>query len=97
VGAASNSATAAESAASANRPGPPKARRAAKPPTVRQVYALAAALCAFTDQDFPSTRDEASDLIERLRIDIGHPEPSLAEPPPSRRRDRRGARRPRPD
>ncbi|MEX2211251.1 MAG: hypothetical protein WD689_05750 [Gaiellaceae bacterium] len=55
----------------------------ARPPTVRQVYALAAALCAFTDQDFPATREEASDLIERLRIDTGHPRPSLADSPPS--------------
>jgi hypothetical protein len=64
---------------------------------VRQIYALAAALCAFTDQDFPETREDASDLIERLRIDIGHPEPSLIEPPPSRGRRRRGARRPPPE
>jgi hypothetical protein len=63
-----------------------KPTRAQKPPTVRQVYALAAALCAFTDQDFPRTREEASDLIERLRIDIGHPEPSLPDPPPFGRR-----------
>jgi hypothetical protein len=96
VGEASNSATAGESAASERRERPPSPRRAEKPPTVRQIYALAAALCAFTDQDFPRTRDEASDLIERLRIDIGHPEPSLAEPPPSRR-GRRGSGRPRRD
>lgn len=68
-----------------------------KPPTVRQVYALAAALCAFTDQEFPRTREEASDLIERLRIDIGHPEPSLPDPPPQSRRARRFARGARPD
>ena len=47
------------------------------PPTVMQVYALAAALCTFTGQEFPRTREEATDLIERIRIDIGHPEPSL--------------------
>jgi hypothetical protein len=80
------------------RPKRPHPRpKPSKPPTVRQVYALAAALCAFTDQDFPRTRDEASDLIERLRIDIGHPEPSLPEPPPPSRRARRFARGARPD
>jgi hypothetical protein len=75
----------------------PKPKPKPKPPTVRQVYALAAALCAFTDQEFPRTREEASDLIERLRIDIGHPEPSLPEPPPPSRRARRFARGARPD
>ena len=54
-------------------------KRRAKPPTVKQIYALAAALCTFTGQDFPRTREEATDLIERVRIDIGHPEPSLRE------------------
>jgi hypothetical protein len=63
------------------------------PPTVRQIYALAGALCEFTDQEFPRTRAEASDLIERLRIDTGHPRPSLEESEPlpktlSRRRGR---------
>jgi hypothetical protein len=88
--------SAAEPAASADRATRPEQRQAAKAPTVRQVYALAAALCTFTDQEFPRTRDEASDLIERLRIDIGHPEPSLGEQPPARRRrsDARRARRP---
>jgi hypothetical protein len=97
VGAASTSAAPADSAASEQGGRSSRPRRAAKPPTVRQIYALAAALCAFTDQDFPETRDEASDLIERLRIDIGHPEPWLVEPPAPGRRDRRRARRPRPD
>ncbi len=72
-------------------------------PTVRQIYALAAALCAFTEQEFPRTRADASDLIERVRVDIGHPEPALAtrdrdETPLQRRlrhrRDRRAARDP---
>ncbi len=54
-------------------------KRGPKPPTVKQVYALAAALCTFTGQEFPATREEATDLIERVRIDIGHPEPSLRE------------------
>ncbi|HZT92413.1 MAG TPA: hypothetical protein VFA05_10280 [Gaiellaceae bacterium] len=35
--------------------------------TVKQVYALAAALCKSRGEKFPSTRGEASDLIERLR------------------------------
>jgi hypothetical protein len=42
-------------------------------PTVRQVYALAAALCALCDERFPETRDEAPELIERLRRQLGHP------------------------
>lgn len=52
-------------------------RRRDAPPTVRQVYALAAALCAFTGIDFPKTRVEASELIEGLRIETKHPQPSL--------------------
>lgn len=63
------------------------------PPTARQIYALAAALCAFTDQEWPATRAEASDLIERIRIDIGHPAPSLEDMPvPSTRRRQRRRR-----
>ena len=61
-------------------------------PTIRQVYALAAALCERAGEAFPETRDEASELIERLRIENGHPAPKLedvpfarcAEPPPGR-------------
>jgi hypothetical protein len=66
-----------------------------RPPTVRQIYALAGALCEFTDQEFPRTRGEASDLIERLRIDTGHPRPSLEDReagPPRPRSGRRGRR-----
>lgn len=59
------------------------------PPTVRQIYALAGALCEFTDQEFPRTRAEASDLIERLRIDTAHPAPSLEDSPPRPRTLRR--------
>jgi uncharacterized protein len=47
------------------------------PPTARQVYALAAALCEQTGEPFPETRGEASLLIERLRLELGHPEPRL--------------------
>ena len=50
-------------------------------PTVRQVYALAAALCERMGEEFPESRGEASELIERLRIENGHPAPHLEEPP----------------
>jgi hypothetical protein len=36
-------------------------------PTVRQIYALAGALCERAGERFPATRIEASELIERLR------------------------------
>jgi hypothetical protein len=60
-------------------------------PTVRQVYALAAGLCERAGEAFPQTVDEASELIERLRLDIGHPAPRLADarPRPARTRTRR--------
>jgi hypothetical protein len=47
-------------------------------PTVRQVYALAAALCTRAGLAFPETREAASELIERVRLEIGHPAPRLA-------------------
>ncbi len=63
-------------------------------PTVRQVYALAAALCERAGEAFPETQDEASELIERLRVENGHPTPRLEDVPlgrlPRRRRWRRG-------
>jgi len=46
-------------------------------PTVRQIYALAAALCEKAGEEFPETREDASELIERLRIENGHPVPRL--------------------
>jgi hypothetical protein len=52
-----------------------------RPPTVRQVYALAAALCERAGEEFPETLDAASELIERLRIDNGHPMPRLEDTP----------------
>lgn len=58
-------------------------------PTVPQVYALAAALCARVDERFPETRAEASALIERLRRELGHPVPALED---ARRRPRRKER-----
>jgi hypothetical protein len=48
-------------------------------PTVRQVYALAAALCERVGEGFPETREEASELIERLRVENGHPAPRLED------------------
>jgi len=48
-------------------------------PTIRQIYALAAALCAKVDEPWPETFDNASELIERVRTEIGHPEPRLED------------------
>ena len=62
------------------------------PPTVRQVYALAGALCERAREAFPETRAEASELIERLRIENGHPAPRLSDTPLRRRRRRRRRR-----
>jgi len=50
-------------------------------PTVRQVYALAAALCERMGEEFPESRGAASELIERLRIENGHPAPRLEDTP----------------
>jgi hypothetical protein len=58
-------------------------------PTVRQVYALAAALCERAGEEFPETPEAASELIERLRLETGHPQPRL-EDVPFRPRGRRG-------
>jgi len=64
-------------------------------PTIRQIYALAAALCERAGEEFPETRDDASELIERLRIENGHPAPRLEDTPvrgpPARRRRRANA------
>jgi len=60
-------------------------------PTIRQVYALAAALCERVGEEFPETRDEASELIERLRIENGHPRPRLEDVPFRPRGRRRGS------
>jgi hypothetical protein len=59
-------------------------------PTIRQVYALAAALCERAGEEFPETREQASELIERLRIESGHPAPRLEDVlfRPGRRRGR---------
>lgn len=58
-------------------------------PTVRQIYALAAALCERIGEEFPETREGASDTIERLRIENGHPHPRLEDVARPRRRPRR--------
>ena len=62
-------------------------------PTIRQIYALAAALCERAGEGFPETQEEASELIERLRTENGHPAPKL-EDVPLRPRRRRGSGRP---
>ena len=54
-------------------------------PTVRQLVALAAVLCQRADEPFPETRLAASELIERLRLETGHPAPRLDDLPASRR------------
>jgi hypothetical protein len=61
--------------------------------TIRQIYALAAALCERAGEEFPETREAASELIERLRIENGHPAPRLEDVPfrPRRGRWRRPA------
>jgi hypothetical protein len=55
-------------------------------PTVRQIYALASALCERAGEAFPETREAASETIERLRIENGHPAPRLDDSPPRRRK-----------
>ncbi len=62
-------------------------------PTVRQVYALAAALCERAGEGFPETREETSELIERLRVENGHPAPRLEDAPFRPRGRRRGRTR----
>jgi hypothetical protein len=62
-------------------------------PTVRQVYALAAALCERAGEEFPETSDGASELIERLRIENGHPAPRREDTPRQPRQPRRRGRR----
>jgi hypothetical protein len=59
------------------------------PPTVRQVYALAAALCERMGEEFPASREAASETIERLRIENGHPAPALDDGPTRPPRERR--------
>lgn len=42
-------------------------------PTVKQVYAIAFELCERAGEQFPDTVGEASELIERLRLENGKP------------------------
>jgi hypothetical protein len=73
------------------REGERRRARRAVPPTVRQVYALAAVLCEKQGEEFPGTREAASELIERLRLETGHPAPRLDDAPAgSPLRPRRG-------
>jgi len=58
-------------------------------PTARQIYALAAALCERMGEEFPVSREAASETIERLRIENGHPAPRLEDTPFHPRRRRR--------
>jgi hypothetical protein len=55
-------------------------------PTVRQVYALAAELCERMGEEFPESCGDASELIERLRIENGHPAPRLVSTEPEAKR-----------
>jgi hypothetical protein len=68
-------------------------QQVADKPTVRQVYALAAALCERAGEEVPETREQASELIERLRLESGHPAPRLEDVPLRPRRRWRGRRR----
>jgi hypothetical protein len=56
------------------------------PPTTRQIYALAGELCERMGETFPKSRGEASETIERLRIENGHPAPRLEDSPRAERR-----------
>jgi hypothetical protein len=61
------------------------------PPTPRQIYALAAALCEQAGEEFPGNRGAASELIERLRTELGHPAPRLEDHPRRPRASARGS------
>jgi hypothetical protein len=51
-------------------------RRPDAPPTFKQVYAIARELCEQVDEDWPQTREQASELIARLRQEGGGSEPA---------------------
>lgn len=51
--------------------------RADRPPTARQIYALAAAFCVKEGYAWPANRVEASELLGELRREIGHPRADL--------------------
>jgi hypothetical protein len=47
-------------------------------PSVKQVYALAAALCTCMGEEFPASRSDASELIQRLWEENGDPRAQLS-------------------
>jgi hypothetical protein len=47
-------------------------------PSVKQVYALAAALCVRMGEEFPTSRSDASELIQRLWEENGDPRARLS-------------------
>jgi len=53
--------------------------RGRRKPTVKQVYALARELCEREGEGFPETVVEASELIERLRVENGKPGGRVAD------------------
>jgi hypothetical protein len=62
-----------------------QSRLGARRPTARQIYALAAALCERLGEEFPTSSAAASEVIERLRRENGHPAPALEDSPRRRR------------
>ena len=62
----------------------------ARPPTVRQIYAFAAELCERAGEEFPESFQSASETIERLRSENGHPEVVDRRYPRPRPRGKRG-------
>jgi hypothetical protein len=56
----------------------PPGRVPGNKPTVRQIYAVARELCERSGEEFPLTRRDASELIERLRTENGKPVVHLA-------------------
>ena len=54
-------------------------------PTVKQIWAVAAELCERSGEQFPETVAEASELIERLRLENGKPVAPRVPAPPARR------------
>jgi hypothetical protein len=72
-----------------HKPGEREREPSDRRPNVRQVYALAAALAERLGEEFPATAAQASELIERLRIENGHPAPRLEDTPSRPRRTKR--------
>lgn len=50
-----------------------------RPPTARQIYALAAAFCAKEGYEWPESRADASGLLGELRRELGHPRAELED------------------